>query len=139
MPGRATPYYEGRGGTVAPDAFAAGVADILGEVERATEGALNRGVQDGIRITAREWRANAASTFGGSGAYAGSIRSRVDSRGESPEAHAYSSMPGLPHLLEKGHATIGGNFVAGRSHIAPAAESGFRRTVDVIREELGRL
>jgi hypothetical protein len=139
MPGRATPYYEGHGGTVSPDAFADGLAGILAEVGRASEEALDRGVQGGIRQVAREWRSNAASTFGGSGAYAGSIHSRVDSRGGSPEAHAYSDMPGLPHLLEKGHATIGGNFVAGRSHIAPAAESGFKRTVDIIREELGRL
>lgn len=34
--------------------------------------------------------------------------------------------PGLVHLLEKGHLTIGGNRVAARPHIKPAADNAFK-------------
>jgi len=118
------------------DQFAAALDDIMDGVQEATTAALNEGVRKGIRKAGREWRKGAKSSFKGTGRYAASIRTRVDKGGDEPEAHAYSTMPGLPHLLEKGHATIGGGFVSGRTHIAPAAEDGFEEAFDVVSEEI---
>lgn len=61
------------------------------------------------------------------GKYANSISHHLMKGGTSPEGEIGSpTIPGLAHLLEKGHATIGGGFVGGREHIAPAADEAFK-------------
>lgn len=47
--------------------------------------------------------------------------------------------PGLAHLLEKGHAKVGGGRVAGYEHIAPAADETFEAFQKSIREAVNSL
>jgi hypothetical protein len=106
------------------DAFSATLSEIVaGPLDAIRDGSLGC-VQRGIRKTASEWRKRAPVR---TGRYSRSIRSHVTSRGDEPAAEAgCPTMPGLPHLLEKGHARVGGGRVAPRVHIAPAAEEGFK-------------
>lgn len=108
--------------SVEADDFASGLAEIFGPLERRAPEVLAKGLEAGAKKAKQEWSEGAPVK---TGKYAKSIRYKVDRKGESPQATTYSTMPGLPHLLEKGHATIGGGYVAGRVHIAPAAEDGF--------------
>lgn len=119
------------------DDFASSLEDIFGELDLVTEEALTEGVRAGARATAKEWRNNAEATFKGD-EYCKSIRSRVVSKSE-PKAVAYSKMPGLPHLLEKGHAKVGGGRVEGRTHIKPAADDGFEIAFETTKKYMDSL
>lgn len=62
-----------------------------------------------------------AGAFGG-GAYSKSWTSTIETSRFGSTAVIHSKKPGLPHLLENGHAKRNGGRVSGRSHIAPVEE-----------------
>ena len=118
------------------DQFAHGIAEILNQVSTTTEEVVEKGVRKGAQESAKVWRKEAPRHYGN---YAKSIRSRMDKGGAQPEAHAYSTEPGLPHLLEHGHATMGGGHTKAYVHVAPAAEEGFKTTLETIENGLDNL
>jgi hypothetical protein len=61
-----------------------------------------------------------------------------DTQGVTSRIIHNAKLPGLPHLLERGHAKRGGGMVAGRPHIQPAAEPRLERMVDNIKEIIRR-
>lgn len=63
-------------------------------------------------------RQESRATFKGSGRYASGWKSYFTENRLSSSAIIYNEHPGLPHLLEHGHAKRGGGRVAGREHIA---------------------
>lgn len=65
---------------------------------------------------------NASSIFRGTGKYAKSWTSKAENSRYETAVTLYSKVPGLPHLLEHGHAKRSGGRVPGRVHIAPVEE-----------------
>lgn len=61
-------------------------------------------------------------SFGGTGKYAAGWTSQVETGRFSAQGVIYNKTPGLPHLLENGHANRGGGRTPGRTHIAPVEE-----------------
>lgn len=62
--------------------------------------------------------------FGGTGKYASGWTSQVETGRMSSQGTIYNgSVPGLPHLLEHGHANRGGGRTPGRIHIATVEEA----------------
>lgn len=73
------------------------------------------------------------------GKYARSITHQMLDTGDNPSGEIGSrSMPGLAHLLEKGHAMVDGGFVGGREHIAPAAEEAFKAFQEEMEDAVER-
>lgn len=56
-----------------------------------------------------------------------------DSKGVTSRTVHNAKLPGLVHLLEHGHAKRGGGRVAGRPHVAPAAEPRLRQMEENIK------
>ena len=68
---------------------------------------------------AKALRSSSKGSFGGSGKYARGWTYEVEESRLGTTVTIYNRTPGLPHLLENGHAKRGGGRVPGRSHIAP--------------------
>lgn len=121
--------------SIDPDALEASLAEIFGEVDSKSEDALNGAVKHGAKVSAKEWRSGAPVNRG---KYKKSIRTKVTTSDGEPDAVVYSTEPGLPHLLEKGHAKIGGGRTRAVEHVAPAADAGFDAAMDELGIELGK-
>lgn len=68
-------------------------------------------------------KSNAKADFGGTGKYASGWTSQIETNQYSAQGVIYNkALPGLPHLLENGHAKRGGGRVAGRVHIKPVED-----------------
>lgn len=115
------------------DRFAAALEQILQDVAMASDRALEHGIREGCRVGKEEWVDGAPVN---TGEYAKSIRYRVSQGPNGPVGHVYSTKPGLPHLLEFGHAKIGGGHTKAQPHVADAAKTAFEETE---REVIARL
>lgn len=107
---------------VTVDNLAAEIQKILEEykddVERLNKETVRKVGQKGVQAL----RSN-SGMFGGSGKYASGWSSKVEESRMGAKATLYNAkVPGLPHLLEHGHAKRGGGRVSGRVHIAPVEE-----------------
>lgn len=97
----------------------ADVSAILEEYGEEVAEHLDEVTKDIGKKGAKALRSSSSGSFGGSGKYARGWTYEVEESRLGTTVTLYNRTPGLPHLLENGHAKRGGGRVAGRSHIAP--------------------
>ena len=105
------------------DRLAAEINKILTEygedVQKNVDEAAAKVTKAGVRAV----KGNSRSTFGGSGKYAKGWTSKFEKGRLSSQGIIYNAtVPGLPHLLEHGHANRNGGRTPGRPHIAPVEQ-----------------
>ena len=123
--------------SVDADAFGASLEQILGNLNHACDEAVQRGVRAGGKTARKEWKRNARRVLSknSTGRYAKSISVKFGKSGGEHTAEVGSkNLPGLPHLLEKGHATLGGGRTRAFPHIAPAFEVAAEETYRTVLE-----
>lgn len=104
----------------------AGLADeienILKDYGEEIDKCLSDAVKEVTKAGAKAIKQEAQSKFGGTGEYAKGWTTKITDKRSGSEGVIYNKKPGLPHLLEKGHAKRGGGRIAGRPHIKPVED-----------------
>lgn len=99
------------------------IGKILDKYEEEVKENLDEITKDIGKAGVRALKADSQNMFGGTGRYAKGWKSTVEtSRVGTVVVLHNASVPGLPHLLEHGHAKRGGGRVPGRVHIKPIEE-----------------
>ena len=95
------------------------VRDILNKYSNVVGEALDKTIE----TVAKEAKKEISAKAPGSGKYSKSWRARNTGTRTAPEYTIYSELPGLPHLLEHGHAKRGGGRTRAFPHIGPVEEN----------------
>lgn len=105
------------------DRLSAEISKILTEYGEDVQENIDEAAAKVTKAGVKAVRGNARSTFDGSGKYAKGWTSKFEKGRLSSQGIIYNGqVPGLPHLLEHGHANRNGGRTAGRVHIAPVEQ-----------------
>lgn len=116
------------------DTLAADIQKILDEYEEDVQNLSKEAVKK-IGQKGVEALKSSSGVFGGTGKYASGWSSKVEETRMGARATLYNSkVPGLPHLLEYGHAMRGGGRVSGKVHIKPVEDE----LINAFEQELER-
>lgn len=102
------------------DRLSAEISKILTEYGEEVQQNVDEAAAKVTKAGVKAVKGNASSTFAGSGKYASGWTSKFEKGRLSSQGIIYNGdVPGLPHLLENGHANRNGGRTPGRIHIAP--------------------
>lgn len=109
------------------------LAAVEGDVQEGSTRAVRKAAQKGRSLVSK----NSPRRDHNERHYADGWTYRTKNTADGPSAEiGNKTKPGLAHLLEKGHAKVGGGRVPGIKHIEPAAEETFETFVELMNEEV---
>lgn len=108
------------------------VKQILDEYKLECTEDMKEAVKEAAKVGVKKVKENSRNSFNGKNYYRGWTSTLEEGRLSAQGIIYNSKLPGLPHLLEKGHAKRGGGRVNGRLHIEPVQDE----LVKIFEEEL---
>lgn len=121
---------------IKPENFASTISKILQEYGDEAREIMETTITSVGKEAAKNVKANAAG-FGGTGKYAKGWKAKIEKGRLTVEAHVYNSaQPGLPHLLEFGHAKQNGGRTIAFPHIASVNDWAQQEAVSKLEEKL---
>lgn len=117
------------------DRLTAEIEKILEDYGENVQQNINEVVGEITKKGAKTLNRQSGQTFDGK-KYRKSWTTQVETGRTSAQGTIYSKIPGLPHLLEHGHALRGGGRTTGRAHIAPVEEALVREYEQKVKSKL---
>ena len=127
------------GKRVTIDNLAAEISKMVNEYCEDVADGVDIATKKTAQLGVRALNAASGAKFGGK-RYRSSWTVQFEKKRLGSSAVIYSSIPGLPHLLEHGHANRGGGRTPGRVHISPVEQEviqTFEREVTSVIEKAG--
>lgn len=122
--------------TIDPMQLSGEVAKILEKYRDDVSDAIDEASLKSANKCVKEVKANSSAAFG-SGPYASGWTKKKTSSGRGRDGYTiHNKKPGLPHLLEYGHALHQGGRTDARSHIAPAEKNAIEYFEKAAREAI---
>ena len=119
-----------------PETLAADIQKILDKYAEDTQN-LTKEVVQKIGNKGKQALQSASGAFGGTGKYASGWTSRVEESRTGARATLHNAkVPGLPHLLEHGHANRNGGRTSGKIHIKPVEDELIKAFEQELKQEL---
>ena len=113
------------------------IAKILTKYGNEVAENIQKVTKEIARKGAKAVKQNAQTNFSGTGKYAAGWTSQAKEGRYSSQGIIYNrAKPGLPHLLEHGHAKRGGGRTDGKEHIAPVEQEVIKSFEEAIKEKL---
>lgn len=120
--------------TTTEDGFAAALTGILNDIDYDVTEAIHKPVKHSLNYGKRELISESPRR---TGEYAKGWKYTMKARQKSVFGEIGNSVkPGLVHLLEKGHAKVGGGRVAAIPHVDPVAQDVFDELEKSIAEAI---
>ena len=117
------------------DRLTAEIEKILENYGENVQQNINEVVGEITKKGAKTLNQQSGQTFDGK-KYRKSWTTQVETGRTSAQGTIYSKIPGLPHLLEHGHALRSGGRTTGRAHIAPVEEALVREFEQKVKSKL---
>lgn len=118
------------------EGFGEAVAEIIADYADGVYATQSKAVTYSTNQALRQVKANSGQF---NGEYSGGWRKKIDRGETSSTGVVYNVRPGLPHLLEKGHATVNGGRTAARPHALPVQTEVNKVLLDKLEEGLNDL
>ena len=126
---------------IKPDRLQSEIMALLSKYNENVTEATQESVRKTVKWGVNQVKAGARGYFKRhTGDYANGWTSLVETGRLSAQGTIYNKkVPGLPHLLEKGHANRGGGRTDGKEHIGPVNDEVQRILDETIRSQVGRV